>query len=91
MSIPAPTVVDTEAPIRPNRANCNNNDSNDDLQDTVMESWEPRDYLYYPVRPEMSVPGVDENSIATSFNLQSLLGFIVPGFGPESVDRISAM
>jgi len=64
-----------------NQANRNN--SNVDLQYNIMESWEPSDYLIYPITPEVTVNGVPENPTTASFNIQSLFGFVVPQFGHD--------
>lgn len=63
-----------------NQTNSNNN-NHVDLQYNMMESWEPSDYLYYPVTPEMTVHDVPENPMTASFNIQSLFGFVVPQSG----------
>ncbi|KAB8227139.1 uncharacterized protein BDW43DRAFT_317095 [Aspergillus alliaceus] len=65
-----------------NQANSHSNDNNLGFQDDIMESWEPSDYLYYPVMADTTVlGGAPENLTTASLNIQSLFGFVVPEFG----------
>ncbi|KAJ5477402.1 hypothetical protein N7539_007546 [Penicillium diatomitis] len=52
-------------------------DGSTDYRPNIMETWEPRDYLHYPVSPEF---GMADTSTMGALNFQSLFGFVVPDF-----------
>lgn len=68
--------------MQPNEMNSNDN-NNAGLQDNMIESWSPRDFLNYPITPETTLHGVPDNTRTTQYNIQTLFGFMVPEFGHD--------
>ncbi|KAJ5967677.1 fungal-specific transcription factor domain-containing protein [Penicillium viridicatum] len=68
--------------MQPNETN-NNDNNNAGLQDNMIESWSPREFLNYPITPEMTLHGVPEHPRTTQYNIQTLFGFMVPEFGHD--------
>ncbi|KAJ5857262.1 fungal-specific transcription factor domain-containing protein [Penicillium solitum] len=81
-SITGFTSVDTEISMQPNETNSNDS-NNTGLQDNMIESWSPRDFLNYPITPETTLHGVPDNPRTTQYNIQTLFGFMVPEFGHD--------
>lgn len=61
----------------------NNDNTAVGLQHDMIESWSPRDFLYYPITPETTLHGAPENPRTTPYNIQTLFGFMVPEFGHD--------
>ncbi|CAG8905862.1 unnamed protein product [Penicillium egyptiacum] len=80
-SIAGSILADTEVSTQLNQMNSNGD--NIELPHNIMEPWEARDYLYYPVTPEATVHGLPDNPMTASFNIQSLFEFVVPEFGHD--------
>ncbi|KAF5855708.1 hypothetical protein ETB97_008578 [Aspergillus alliaceus] len=78
-SMTGSTLANTEISTQLNQPNSNY--SNVELQPDIMESWEQRDYLYYPITPDTTVNGMVENPMTASRSINSLFGFVVPRFG----------
>lgn len=68
--------------MQPNETNSNDS-NNTGLQDNMIESWSPRDFLNYPITPETTLHGVPDNPRTTQYNIQTLFGFMVPEFGHD--------
>ncbi|KAL3256621.1 hypothetical protein ABHI18_007455 [Aspergillus niger] len=66
------------------QTNSPSNNSDIGLQDAIMEPLGLRDYLYYPVTADTTTHGnLPDDMVASSFNIQSLFGFVVPEFGHD--------
>lgn len=68
--------------MQPNETNSSDN-NNAGLQDNMIESWSPRDFLNYPITPETTLHGLPENPRTTQYNIHTLFGFMVPDFGHD--------